>query len=119
SAVLLSVRGRRVKAGMVFSGRPTMTPRMASQDWSAIDAHRMQTLESLFQGNQDRLSTLSLELGGIYFDWSKTHLDAELLKAFVAIAEAANFSAARDALFSGAIVNSTEGRAAEHVAERG
>ena len=104
---------------MVFAGRPTMTPRMASQDWSAVDAHGVQTLESLFQGNQDRLSALSLELGGIYFDWSKTHLDAELLKAFVAIAEAAKFSATRDALFSGATVNPTEGRPAEHIAERG
>ena len=104
---------------MVFAGRPTMTPRMASQDWSAIDAHEVQTLESLFEHDPNRLTDFSLELGGIYFDWSKTHLDAELLKAFVGIATGAKFAAARDALFAGATVNPTEGRPAEHVAERG
>ncbi len=64
-------------------------------------------------------AAMSLELGGLYFDWSKTHLDAELLGRFVKVAEAAEFAAAREALFSGAIVNPTEGRAAEHVVERG
>ena len=104
---------------MVFAGRPTMTPRMAGQDWNAIDAHEVQSLETLFERDEDRLSAFSLELGGLYFDWSKTHLDANLLKAFVSIAETAGFSAARDALFSGAIVNPTESRPAEHIAERG
>lgn len=92
---------------------------MTGQDWNAIDAHEARTLEALFEDDSGRLASFSLELGGLYFDWSKTHLDADLLKAFVAIADAAKFSAARDALFSGAIVNPTERRPAEHVAERG
>ena len=33
-------------------------------------------LDELFDAEPDRLSRLSLEVGGIYFDWSKTHLDA-------------------------------------------
>ncbi len=41
------------------------------------------------------------ELGGLHFDWSKTHLDAGLLERFVAIAEATDFAAARDSLFAG------------------
>jgi len=96
-----------------------MTPRMAGEEWDAIDAYGVQPLEKLFERDADRLSAMTLELGGIYFDWSKTHLDGELLKRFVAVAEAKQFTAARDALFSGAIVNPTEGRPAEHVAERG
>jgi glucose-6-phosphate isomerase len=96
-----------------------MTPPMAGQDWSAIDAHEVQKLETLFEDDGDRLSAFSLELGGLYFDWSKTHLDADLLNAFVAITQSSEFAATRDALFSGANVNPTEGRPAEHVAERG
>src|SRR5689334_10047105 len=104
---------------MVFAGFPTMTRGMAGQEWNAIDAYDPQPLETLFEKDGDRLSAMSLELGGIYFDWSKTHLDHELLEQFEKIAEDAGFAAARDALFSGAIVNPTEGRPAEHVAERG
>ena len=96
-----------------------MTPGMAGEEWDAIDAYDVQPLEELFERDADRLSAMTLELGGIYFDWSKTHLDGELLRRFVAVAEGKQFSAARDALFSGAIVNPTEGRPAEHVAERG
>ncbi len=92
---------------------------MAGQDWDAIDAYDVKPLESLFEGDEDRLAALTLELGGLYFDWSKTHLDEGLLDRFVAIAEAKGFASARDALFAGAAVNPTEGRPAEHVAERG
>ncbi|HEY0132247.1 MAG TPA: glucose-6-phosphate isomerase, partial [Allosphingosinicella sp.] len=50
---------------------------------------------------------------------AKTHLDAELLARFTALAERTDLAAKRDALFAGAPVNATEGRAAEHTAERG
>ena len=94
-----------------------MTPRMT--DWDAIDSYDIQPLETLFERDGDRLSSMSLELGGIYFDWSKTHLDAGLLDRFIAIAEAEDCAPARDSLFAGEIVNPTEGRPADHVAERG
>lgn len=76
-------------------------------------------LDALFVSEPDRLSRLSFEVAGIYFDWSKTHLDAGLLAAGIARADAAGFAAAREALFAGDIVNASEGRAATHVAERG
>lgn len=76
-------------------------------------------LEELFESEPDRLSALSFEAAGLYFDWSKTHLDRELLRQFVARAEEMGFAAARDALFSGGVVNPSEGRPATHVAERG
>src|SRR5690349_5218080 len=77
------------------------------------------TLEELFKAEPDRLSRLSFELAGLYFDWSKTHLDGGVIKAFVKRAERMGFRQARDALFSGEIVNPSEGRPATHVAERG
>lgn len=76
-------------------------------------------LDELFAAEPDRLSRLTFEAAGIYFDWSKTHLDQELIGQFVARAEAKSFAAARETLFTGGIVNPSEGRPATHVAERG
>ena len=76
-------------------------------------------LEALFEAEPDRLSRFAFEAAGIYFDWSKTHLDQARVAEFAERAEAAGFAAARDALFAGEIVNPSEGRPATHVAERG
>lgn len=76
-------------------------------------------IDALFTAEPDRLSRLSIEVAGIYFDWSKTHLDRAGVDRFTARAEAAGLRQAQDDLFSGAIVNPSEGRAATHVAERG
>lgn len=57
--------------------------------------------------------------GGILFDWSKTHLDEEVLSAFEALAGACGFAERRDALLTGKRVNVTENRAATHPAQRG
>ena len=45
--------------------------------WAAIDSHAMARLDELFVSDPERLSRLSLEVGGMYFDWSKTHIDAD------------------------------------------
>jgi glucose-6-phosphate isomerase len=79
----------------------------------------MQRLDELFSAEPDRLSRLSLELAGLYFDWSKTHLDRPLIERFLTRSDKMGFGAARDALFAGAIVNPSEDRPATHVAERG
>ena len=79
----------------------------------------VRTLAGLFAAEPDRLSRLSFEVAGLYFDWSKTHLDQAVIDRFIGRAGAMGFTAARDALFSGGIVNPSEGRAATHVAERG
>jgi glucose-6-phosphate isomerase len=87
--------------------------------WTRISSTPRETLADLFAGDAERLPRFSGELGGLYFDFSKTHLTPELIAGFGALAEAAEFDAHRAALFSGAIVNVTEGRAAEHTAQRG
>ena len=73
----------------------------------------------LFQAEPDRLSRLTFDAAGIYFDWSKTHLDTALLEEFLGRAQRMDFAQARDALFAGDVVNPSENRAATHVAERG
>ncbi len=92
---------------------------MSGAGWKAIEDHQLRPLARLFEEEPDRLSRLALEVSGIYFDWSKTHLDAALVDAFAALADQSGLPAARDALFAGGIVNPTENRPAEHVAERG
>jgi glucose-6-phosphate isomerase len=90
-----------------------------SDDWAAIEATERRSLKALFDAEPGRLSSLAVDVAGLHFDFSKTHLDGALIAAFEALAEAQGLGSARDALFAGQIVNPTEGRAAEHSAERG
>ena len=76
-------------------------------------------LRTVFSTDPDRLSRYVLTQGPIRFDWSKTHLSETLMDCFVDLAEECNVAGWRDAMFAGDAVNSTEGRAAEHGAERG
>ena len=79
----------------------------------------MKRLDELFAAEPDRLSRLSFEAAGIYFDWSKTHLDQPSLDDLAARAERMGFAEARDKLFAGDVVNPSENRPATHIAERG
>jgi glucose-6-phosphate isomerase len=80
---------------------------------------QQKALKQLFTSEPDRLSRLTFEVAGIYFDWSKTHLDSAVIERSLERSERMGFAAAREALFSGGIVNPSEGRAATHIAERG
>jgi glucose-6-phosphate isomerase len=90
-----------------------------NQAWAAVEAAAPRTLAELFAAEPDRVGGLSLDLHGLHFDFSKTHLSAPLLASFQALAEARDLAGARDLLFAGGPANPTEGRAAEHSAERG
>jgi glucose-6-phosphate isomerase len=92
---------------------------MPNDAWNRIERLELKPLVSLFAAEPDRLARLSSAVAGIYFDWSKTHLDSELVEAFAALADEKGFAAAREALFAGEVVNSTENRSADHLAERG
>ena len=92
---------------------------MRMSDLDALEAHALRPLVQLFVDEPDRLDRLSHEVAGITFDLSKTHLDAALVELFTRMSETRGFAESRDALFTGAAVNRSEGRAAEHAAERG
>lgn len=81
------------------------------------------TLGRMFDVDPGRVAALSgrvaMEDGSILFDWSKTHLDAAHIAAFIDLARASGFAEKRAALFAGDIVNPSEHRAAEHTAQRG
>jgi glucose-6-phosphate isomerase len=81
------------------------------------------TLAELFAADAGRVESLATRLdlpdGGALFDWSKTHLDEAHLGLFEKLASETGFAAHREELLTGEIVNPTEGRAAEHTAQRG
>ncbi|WP_095013161.1 glucose-6-phosphate isomerase [Tsuneonella mangrovi] len=95
--------------------------------WQAIEDAPRRTLQELFAADAARVGKLSTRLewgedefaGGMLLDWSKTHLDDDLLAGFEALADACGFFEKRAALLTGEKVNVTEGRAAEHTAQRG
>jgi glucose-6-phosphate isomerase len=86
-----------------------------------LRAHRARTSErrilDLFD-DPDRADAFSASLADMLFDYSKTHLDAEAMAGLIALAEAADVPARREAMFGGARINETEGRAVLHTALR-
>jgi glucose-6-phosphate isomerase len=91
----------------------------ASEAWAAVERAEATALGALFAAEPDRLQRLVIEEAGIRFDFAKTHLGRDVLADFERLAASQDLAGAREALFAGAIVNPTEGRAAEHSAERG
>ena len=91
----------------------------ANNAWGRIEALPSASLTDLFKAQPDRLSRLTLDVAGLHFDWSKTHLTPDLVAGFEALGGAMGLVAKRDALFSDQEINVTEGRAVEHTAERG
>ncbi|MEM6494746.1 MAG: glucose-6-phosphate isomerase, partial [Pseudomonadota bacterium] len=103
-------------------------PQATAVLWERLRAIETTRLENLFAADPARVERLSRrlewpgtdgEIGGMRVDLSKTHLDEKALGVFEELAAAAGFVEAREALFSGEIVNVTEGRAATHGAMRG
>ncbi len=100
--------------------------------WNDLHALPKRTLRDLF-GDAGRVDALSHRLtwadasgadaegaeNGIRFDWSKTHLDDALLDGFERLADACEFAQKRAALLDGERINNTEGRSAQHTAQRG
>jgi glucose-6-phosphate isomerase len=91
------------------------------QAWAAVEELRpaVPIAELIESQGSARIDRLVRRVAGIRCDWTKTHLDNRLISAFGALADAAGLDDARRALFAGEAVNVTEGRAAEHTAQRG
>ena len=85
---------------------------------AAMKGMRAQTLKQLFAADPDRFDRYHVALGDLVFDYSKQRVDDEVLQALFDLARAQGLEAKRDLMFSGGIVNPTEGRAALHTALR-
>ncbi|MBC7738989.1 MAG: glucose-6-phosphate isomerase, partial [Candidatus Saccharibacteria bacterium] len=88
--------------------------------WQSLRDHHAgvasRSILSLF--DQDRAATFSVKAGSMLLDYSKTNLDTAGLALLRALAEASGVAARRDAMFAGAKINDTEGRAVLHTALR-
>ena len=92
----------------------------AQQAWQALSDWQPQTLTDLVAADPEaRLQALVRSVADIRFDFAKTHLDDAAIAILSGLAGAQDFAGRRKTLFSGGIANPTEGRAAEHSAERG
>ena len=76
-------------------------------------------LRTLFADDPARFERLFFAFEDLSIDLSKEKLDAAALDALLALARAVDVEGRREAMFEGAPVNRTEGRAALHMALRG
>lgn len=68
--------------------------------------------------DEDRVARLGIDAAGLHIDLSKQSWSDEGLMACVRLARACDVEGARDAMFAGERINSTEDRAVEHAAVR-
>ncbi len=81
------------------------------------EAHADQSILALFETG-DRARYFSIRTDGLLFDYSKTAIDPHARDLLIRLAEASGLAGRREAMFSGARINETEGRAVLHTALR-
>ncbi len=88
--------------------------------WTQLAIHHARTQDrailSLF--DDTRAGAFSARLGDLLFDYSKTNIDAEALDLLLQLATSKGVAERREAMFTGAKINETEGRAVLHTALR-
>jgi glucose-6-phosphate isomerase len=90
--------------------------------WKALEAHHQKIggvhLRKLFADDPGRGERLTLEVLGLYFDYSKNRITDETLTLLVQLAEESGLRERTAAMFRGDKINVTEDRAVLHVALR-
>jgi glucose-6-phosphate isomerase len=90
--------------------------------WQALTEHRRswegRSLRAAFAADPDRFARFSVEFDGLLFDYSKQLIDSETLPLLCDLARARHLDGQREAMFNGAKINGSEGRAVLHTALR-
>ena len=98
---------------------PALTDRNA---WKQLQTHReiftSKTLKDLFTEDPKRGTKYTLQVEGLFLDYSKNRMTDETLKLLLELARESRLEEHRAAMFSGEKINITEGRAVLHVALR-
>jgi hypothetical protein len=94
----------------------------SSPEWVALtkhfdDVHDLH-LRQLFSQDAERATRMTAGAGELVLDYSKHRITDETLPLLIALARTTGVEARRDAMFSGAHINTTEDRAVLHVALR-
>ena len=90
-------------------------------NWTALKDAAQKAVETPILArldDPDRAKDFSVEAGDLLFDYSKTAMDKAGRALLVSMADEAGVAARREAMFEGAIINETEGRAVLHTALR-
>ena len=85
---------------------------------AAIEASKGTTIRQLFAADPARAERYTASAAGWTLDYSKNRIDANVMKALVKLAEAANLKAEIEKMFTGEKINRTENRAVLHTALR-
>src|SRR4051794_38331299 len=95
---------------------------VATPAWQALQRHHDEIgekhLRELFADDAERGTELALTVGDLYIDYSKHRVTRETLKLLIDLARTARLEQWRDAMFSGAHINTSENRAVLHIALR-
>jgi glucose-6-phosphate isomerase len=101
---------------------PAAGSRAALPEWQAVDAHaavaRSRHLRDLFREDHGRAERYVLDACGLHADFSKQRLEADTLPLLLRLAESCELPGRIAAMFAGEPINTTEHRAALHVALR-
>ncbi len=101
---------------------PSAAPAPITLAWQALVAHfdtiATVHLRDLFAADPDRGQRFAFEGAGLLLDYAKNRITAETLRLLQALAAERQVSRQRDAMFAGAVINTTEHRAVLHVALR-
>jgi glucose-6-phosphate isomerase len=85
---------------------------------SAVERMKDRSLKELFAADPERFDRYHVAMSDLVFDYSKHRVDEDVLHALFDLARAQRLEEKRDRMFTGGIVNPTEGRAALHTALR-
>ena len=91
---------------------------MFDQLFQHLNQIKDRKINSLFDQDKDRVSKFSIFQEDLFLDFSKTNIDEKALKLLINLAKSRRIFEARDAMFRGEPINSSEGRAVLHAALR-
>ncbi len=101
---------------------PAKTLSEMYENWADLEAHRAawqaKTLVQEFANDANRAARYTVAAAGLELDYSKNHIDDDVLKSLISVADQANLKGAIKALLRGDHVNNTEDRPALHTALR-
>jgi glucose-6-phosphate isomerase len=90
--------------------------------WKELERHFNEIatlhLRDIFHDDPERAARFSLDVEGIYLDYSKNRITDETMSLLVSLARESGFETRRDAMFAGQRINVSEDRAVLHVALR-
>ena len=93
-----------------------------SPAWKALSAHQTAltrlTMRDMFRDDPRRFDKFSLQLDGLFLDYSKNLISEESLRLLFSLARQSNLSDWTSRMFNGEKINASEHRAVLHTALR-